>query len=165
MRPSAAEAQGNHQTRPHGNAPEIHPEIESERHVLAVEGFQLFYGKRQSLYSIDMKIAAGKVTALVGPSGCGKSTLLRSINRLNDLIDSVRTEGCIRYKGADVYDKKVDVIELRSGLGWYSRNPIRSRCRFLRTWSTRCVSPVSGRRAFWMKSAKNRSAGRPSGKR
>ena len=64
-----------------------------------------------------MKIPAGKVTALIGPSGCGKSTLLRSINRLNDLVDSVRTEGSIRFNGEAIHDRGVDVIELRKRMG------------------------------------------------
>src|SRR5687768_12430155 len=72
---------------------DTHKEIDAEKHILAIESFNLFYGKRQAVFDVNMKISAGKVTALIGPSGCGKSTLLRSINRLNDLIDSVRIEG------------------------------------------------------------------------
>src|SRR5258706_12455136 len=66
--------------------PVVHRELDGERHVLSVEGFHLHYGKRKALHGIDMKIPAGKVTAMIGPSGCGKATLLRSVNRLNDLI-------------------------------------------------------------------------------
>ena len=72
---------------------DIHPELASEKHVVSIEDFKLFYGKAQALHGINMNIPVGKVTALIGPSGCGKSTLLRSINRLNDLIDTVRIEG------------------------------------------------------------------------
>ncbi len=102
---------------PGGSAPDIHAEVEGEQHVLTVEQFKLFYGKTQALHSINMKIAAGKVTALIGPSGCGKSTLLRSMNRLNDLVDSVRIEGNMRFKGEAIYDRSVDVIALRKRLG------------------------------------------------
>ncbi len=64
-----------------------------------------------------MQIPAKKVTALIGPSGCGKSTLLRSFNRLNDLIESVRTEGVIRFNEQDIHDRRVDVIRLRKRMG------------------------------------------------
>jgi len=96
---------------------EVHSELEREQHILSIEQFRLFYAKRQALYDINMKIPAGKVTALIGPSGCGKSTLLRSINRLNDLIDSVRIEGNIRFNGEPIYGRHVDVIELRKRMG------------------------------------------------
>ena len=96
---------------------EVHPEIRSEPHVLSVEDFNLSYGKVRALYDISMPIAAQKVTALVGPSGCGKSTLLRSINRLNDLIDTVSTEGRIMFRGENVYDSRIDIIRLRKRLG------------------------------------------------
>jgi phosphate transport system ATP-binding protein len=96
---------------------EIHPQIYSEPHVLSVERFCLFYGKTQALHNVSLPMAAGKVTALVGPSGCGKSTLLRSINRLNDLIDTVRTEGSILFRGENVYGPHIDIISLRKRLG------------------------------------------------
>jgi phosphate transport system ATP-binding protein len=64
-----------------------------------------------------MRIPRGKVTALIGPSGCGKSTLLRAVNRMNDLIDSVRVEGDMLLNGDPVYGRSVDVIELRKRMG------------------------------------------------
>jgi phosphate transport system ATP-binding protein len=64
-----------------------------------------------------MKIPHGKVTALIGPSGCGKSTLLRSMNRLNDLVDGVNISGDMCFKGQSIYDRNVDVIDLRKKLG------------------------------------------------
>ena len=72
---------------------QTHDELALEQHVLQVRDFSLFYGRNQALYDIAMGIPQKKVTALIGPSGCGKSTLLRSMNRLNDLIDSVRIVG------------------------------------------------------------------------
>src|SRR6185295_17603612 len=66
---------------------DTHREVDSEKHILTIDRFNLFYSKRQAIFNVSMKIPAGKVTALIGPSGCGKSTLLRSINRLNDLVD------------------------------------------------------------------------------
>jgi phosphate transport system ATP-binding protein len=64
-----------------------------------------------------MQIPKGKVTALIGPSGCGKSTLLRSVNRMNDLVSSVRIEGDMRLNGDSIYSPGVDVIELRKRMG------------------------------------------------
>ena len=96
---------------------EIHQELYSEPHILSVENFCLYYGKNKALHEITMPIAAQKVTALVGPSGCGKSTLLRSINRLNDLIDTVRTEGRMLFRGEDIYNGNIDIINLRKRLG------------------------------------------------
>src|SRR5438309_10307100 len=108
---------GNGAPIPGQNPTEVHAEVEAETHILTVENFKLHYGKREALHGINMKIAGGKVTALIGPSGCGKSTLLRSMNRLNDLVDGVRVEGDMRFKGQSIYDKNVDVIELRKRLG------------------------------------------------
>jgi phosphate transport system ATP-binding protein len=97
--------------------PDIHDEVRLEPQILRVDRFSLFYGRQQALHGIDMGIPAGKVTAMIGPSGCGKSTLLRSMNRLNDLVDSVRTEGNIYLSGQPIYARNVDVIELRKRLG------------------------------------------------
>src|SRR5436305_12020169 len=90
---------------------DTHAEVEAETHVLTVERFKLWYGKRQALHGVDMKIAGGKVTALIGPSGCGKSTLIRSMNRLNDLVEGVRIEGDMRFRAQSIYDKRVDGSE------------------------------------------------------
>jgi phosphate transport system ATP-binding protein len=96
---------------------EIHPEIEAEDAVLEIQDFNLWYGDKQALQDVAMKVPRGKVTALIGPSGCGKSTLLRSVNRLNDLIDSVRIEGDMLLNGDSIYGRSVDVIELRRRMG------------------------------------------------
>jgi phosphate transport system ATP-binding protein len=97
--------------------PSIHAELDREKSVLDVDNFNLWYGKSQALYGINLKVPAGKVTSMIGPSGCGKSTLLRSVNRLNDLIDCVRVEGDMRINGQTIYHKAVDVIELRKRMG------------------------------------------------
>src|SRR5258707_877321 len=65
---------------------ETHPSVAQEEAVLDVENFNLWYGHKQALFNVNMRIPKGKVTALIGPSGCGKSSLLRSVNRMNDLI-------------------------------------------------------------------------------
>jgi phosphate transport system ATP-binding protein len=117
VRPAAVPAGGAPAKSGAAHASEIHPEVRSEVPVLRVEDFCLFYGKTKALHEVTMPIAAQKVTALIGPSGCGKSTLLRSINRLNDLIDSVRTQGKIYLQNENVYDARIDIIKLRKRLG------------------------------------------------
>jgi len=95
----------------------IHPQLLKEKPLIHVEDFSLSYGASRALYSISMPIAEHKVTALIGPSGCGKSTLLRSINRLNDLIDSVNVTGDMKLGGRSVYAPNVDVIDIRKRIG------------------------------------------------
>ena len=95
----------------------VHPELAGEQPVVEVRDFDLWYGQKRALYDISMAVPHGKVTALIGPSGCGKSTLLRCVNRMNDLIDSVRIEGDMTLNGDSIYSKKVDVIELRKRMG------------------------------------------------
>lgn len=96
---------------------EVHPALAQVDPVLEIEKFSLWYGEKQVIFDISMAIPRGKVTALIGPSGCGKSTLLRCVNRLNDLIDTVRIEGDMRLNRDSIYAKGVDVIELRKRMG------------------------------------------------
>jgi phosphate transport system ATP-binding protein len=96
---------------------ETHPAVAKEEAVVEVVQFNLWYGQKQALYDINIRIPKGKVTALIGPSGCGKSTLLRSVNRLNDLNTTVRIKGDIRLNGDSTYATSVDVIELRKRMG------------------------------------------------
>ncbi|MBC7980029.1 MAG: phosphate ABC transporter ATP-binding protein [Armatimonadetes bacterium] len=84
---------------------------------IRVEDFSFFYGEKQALFGIDMRIPENQVTALIGPSGCGKSTLLRNMNRMNDLIDGVRHKGDIRLDGTSLYDPSIEVISLRKRVG------------------------------------------------
>jgi phosphate transport system ATP-binding protein len=96
---------------------ETHPTVAAEPAVLDVERFNFWYGPSRALWDVTMRIPRHKVTALIGPSGCGKSTLIRCVNRLNDLIDGVRTEGDMKLNGDSIYAKGVDVIELRKRMG------------------------------------------------
>jgi len=82
-----------------------------------VEGLNLFYGKSQALFDINLKIPEKKVTALIGPSGCGKSTFLRTLNRMNDIIDGVTINGKILIDGNDIYSSGTDVVTLRKKVG------------------------------------------------
>lgn len=102
---------------------EVHPQVLSETPVLEIDTFNLWYGHKQALHGITMPIPDRKVTALVGPSGCGKSTLLRSVNRLNDLVQSVRITGDMRLNGDSIYERRTDVIELRKRMGMVFQKP------------------------------------------
>ena len=86
--------------------------------VVDIDHVDFHYGATQALNDISLKIEAKKVTAFIGPSGCGKSTLLRCLNRMNDLIDGTRVSaGTIKIHGVDIYQRDVDVIELRKRVG------------------------------------------------
>jgi phosphate transport system ATP-binding protein len=100
-----------------GFSPAVHAALGGERALIDVQGFSLYYGKARALFDISMGLPDKRVTALIGPSGCGKSTLLRSINRLNDLIDSVQCTGEMLLNGRSVYAPNVDVIDIRKRIG------------------------------------------------
>ena len=85
--------------------------------------FNLYYGDFQALKTINFQAEEKTITAFIGPSGCGKSTLLRSFNRMNDLIDGVRTAGFTLVNGISVYDKQVNVDELRKQVGMVFQKP------------------------------------------
>ena len=90
---------------------------------ISVRKFNLYYNDFQALKNINIDIHENEVTALIGPSGCGKSPFLKSINRMNDLIDSCRIEGKILIGGKDIYDSKIDVNELRKNVGMVFQKP------------------------------------------
>ena len=90
---------------------------------IATDRFDLFYGDFQALKGVKLEVEERKITALIGPSGCGKSTLLRSLNRMNDLIRSVRIEGRVLLDGSDIYAEGVDVCELRKRVGMVFQRP------------------------------------------
>ncbi len=85
--------------------------------ILEIDRLSLWYGEKKALKEISLKIPPKKITAFIGPSGCGKSTLLRCVNRLNDLVDGVRTEGDIRFEGESIYDPNLDINRLRKRIG------------------------------------------------
>jgi phosphate transport system ATP-binding protein len=98
-----------------GDDPALNPRIDNP--ILEIESLSLWYGEKRALKDISLKIPEKQITAFIGPSGCGKSTLLRCINRLNDLIDSVRIEGDIRFQGDSIYDPREDINALRKRIG------------------------------------------------
>ncbi len=83
----------------------------------------VFYGDKQALEGVSLDIRENQVTALIGPSGCGKSTFLRCLNRMNDTIDICRVTGTILLDGADIYDRNVDVVQLRARVGMVFQKP------------------------------------------
>ncbi|MEN8662630.1 MAG: phosphate ABC transporter ATP-binding protein PstB [Lentimonas sp.] len=86
--------------------------------IIEVRNFDFAYGDSQALFDINMDIKEKEVTAFIGPSGCGKSTFLRCFNRMNDLIDIAKIKGGeIKISDVNIYDKDVDVIELRKHVG------------------------------------------------
>ena len=91
--------------------------------IITVRNMDLFYGEKQALKDINMDIEEHAITALIGPSGCGKSTFLKSLNRMNDLIDSCRITGELKYGDIDMYGKGVDVNELRKEIGMVFQQP------------------------------------------
>jgi phosphate transport system ATP-binding protein len=108
--------------------------------MINVDDVDFCYGAHQVLFDVNLEIPPRAVTAFIGPSGCGKTTLLRCFNRMNDLIDGARiSSGSIRLEGRDIYAPEVDVVDLRRGWEWFSRNRIRSRNRFMRMSPMACA--------------------------
>ncbi|MEZ5865893.1 MAG: phosphate ABC transporter ATP-binding protein PstB [Geminicoccaceae bacterium] len=90
---------------------------------MAARKVNLWYGEKQALFDVGMDVYENEVTAFIGPSGCGKSTFLRCLNRMNDTIPICRVEGDIRLDGADIYDRSVDVVQLRARVGMVFQKP------------------------------------------
>lgn len=91
--------------------------------MITVKDMCLWYGNSQALKNINIDIPEKSITAFIGPSGCGKSTFLKSINRMNDLIPSVKITGDIRYRGEDIYAPSTNVNELRRQIGMVFQKP------------------------------------------
>jgi len=99
----------------------------AESHRKSIKGvvrdLSLWYGETQALFDINMDLVERQVTALIGPSGCGKSSFLRCLNRMNDLVPGVRVAGSIEIDGENIYDRNVDVVQLRSRIGMVFQKP------------------------------------------
>jgi phosphate transport system ATP-binding protein len=91
--------------------------------VIRATNFSFYYGSRVGVKDISMDIYPASVTSIIGPSGCGKSTFLRSINRMNDLIPCIKTEGILEVAGQDIYDKSVNLVNLRCQVGMVFQKP------------------------------------------
>jgi len=96
---------------------------QSTETVLRTENLDIYYGSFLAVKGVNLDIPKNKITASIGPSGCGKSTLIRCFNRLNDLIDSFQIKGRIYYRNKDLYNKKVDPVEVRRRIGMVFQKP------------------------------------------
>ena len=91
--------------------------------IMTARDLCLWYGQAQALKNINIAIAENSITALIGPSGCGKSTFLKTLNRMNDLVPGVKITGQVCYREEDIYDKNVDVNQLRREVGMVFQKP------------------------------------------
>ncbi len=91
--------------------------------IITVKKLDLYYGDHKALNGISMDIERNSITAFIGPSGCGKSTFLRTLNRMNDLIPNVKIEGEVIYNDKNIYDKNVDIYNLRKEVGMVFQKP------------------------------------------
>ena len=91
--------------------------------IITVKDMCLWYGDHQALKDVNITIPEKSITAFIGPSGCGKSTFLKTLNRMNDLIPSVKITGDIRYEDTDIFSKEVDVNQLRKEVGMVFQKP------------------------------------------
>ena len=91
--------------------------------IMTAKDLCLWYGENQALKKINIEIPEKSITALIGPSGCGKSTFLKTLNRMNDLVPTVRIDGKVSYNGRNIFDKDVDVNELRRDVGMVFQKP------------------------------------------
>lgn len=91
--------------------------------IITVKDLDLYYGDHKALNGINMDIERNSITAFIGPSGCGKSTFLRTLNRMNDLIPNVKIEGKVIYNDKNIYDKNVDIYNLRKEVGMVFQKP------------------------------------------
>ena len=91
--------------------------------ILTVKDLCLWYGENKALKNINIEIPEKSITALIGPSGCGKSTFIKTLNRMNDLISSVKITGEIFYNGSNIFDKSININELRRDIGMVFQKP------------------------------------------
>ncbi|HEX6207374.1 MAG TPA: phosphate ABC transporter ATP-binding protein PstB [Actinomycetota bacterium] len=91
--------------------------------ILDLRNVSVSYGDVRAVEDITLSIREHEITALIGPSGCGKTTVLRSLNRMNDLIEGARVDGRILYHGVDLYDERVDPVEVRRRIGMVFQKP------------------------------------------
>ncbi|WP_343078965.1 phosphate ABC transporter ATP-binding protein PstB [Ostreiculturibacter nitratireducens] len=97
--------------------------VDASEIKIAAKGVDVFYGDTHAIKNVDVDILDRTVTAFIGPSGCGKSTFLRCLNRMNDTIPSCRVTGEITLDGEDIYDRRVDPVQLRAKVGMVFQKP------------------------------------------
>ena len=97
--------------------------LAADNAVFELDELSCYYGAFRAVRDISLAIPQNQITAIIGPSGCGKSTLLRSFNRMNDLVDTARITGSIRYHGVDLYADGIDPVEVRRRIGMVFQKP------------------------------------------
>src|ERR687891_2925665 len=100
-----------------------HSERSGRSVIFDLQDVSVLYASFRAVRDVSLPIRENQITALIGPSGCGKTTVLRCLNRMNDLIDSARVEGSIKYHGVDLYGSKVDPVEVRRRIGMVFQKP------------------------------------------
>lgn len=90
---------------------------------MRVRNTNVFYAEKQAIFDVNLDISKNQVISMIGPSGCGKSTFLRCLNRMNDTIDICRVEGELSLDGNNIYDRSIDVVELRAKVGMVFQKP------------------------------------------
>ncbi|MDG1067676.1 MAG: ATP-binding cassette domain-containing protein, partial [Sulfitobacter sp.] len=101
----------------------VERKVDTNEVKIAAKDVQVYYGDNHAIKDVSVEIEDKTVTAFIGPSGCGKSTFLRCINRMNDTIDICRVTGDIMIDGEDIYDAKVDPVQLRAKVGMVFQKP------------------------------------------
>ena len=99
------------------------PPASTQPVVFDVDGLNVHYGAFHAVRDVALEVGAREITAMIGPSGCGKSTVLRCFNRMNDLIESARVTGDIRYHGVDLYQPEIDPVQVRRSIGMVFQKP------------------------------------------
>jgi len=91
--------------------------------LFEIKNLNVYYGDFRAVRDVSLTIGQRQITAFIGPSGCGKTTMLRCLNRMNDLIETARVEGEVLYHGVDLYDRRVDPVEVRRRIGMVFQKP------------------------------------------
>ncbi len=105
------------------DTPTLERSVDNNTVKFSARDVHVFYGETEAIKGVDVDILDNTVTAFIGPSGCGKSTFLRCLNRMNDTIDICRVTGKITLDGADIYDKRIDPVQLRAKVGMVFQKP------------------------------------------
>jgi phosphate transport system ATP-binding protein len=104
--------------------PQTHEGPKTHREpIFDVDDISVFYGPKRAIRNVTLDLYKNEITALIGPSGCGKSTFIRCLNRMNDLIPSARVQGTIGYHGEDLYDERIDPVQVRKRIGMVFQKP------------------------------------------
>ena len=147
LHPDSTSADPQTSASPPSAAPEPEGQPFPPEIVFRVEDLNCYYGSDRAVRDVTMDIAEREITAMIGPSGCGKTTVLRCFNRMNDLIEGARAEGTLLFRGVNLYDPRVDPVEVRRRVGMVFQKPNRSRSPSSTTWLTARASRARPPRA------------------